>query len=143
MIRTLLLALAMSTACASTSETSKDVHTEKTEEPSSRNPADLNSDAPEVIQPAGEAEVEPEQKPEAARQKSPPPGVKIKGNLPVRTESELAAEASARDTCQRDCVKSRQMQAKGADAIEADCHQSCQQQHPIVQVEVVQDGPIE
>jgi len=119
----------MSAACASTPhEPTKDVEVEAEAEDA---PAPHSADNSSISR---SRPVQPD---------TPPPGVKIKGNVPVRTESELEAEASARDNCVRECVASRQMQAKAADAIEADCNNSCQQQHPIVQVEVVPDSPIE
>lgn len=61
----------------------------------------------------------------------PPPGVKAPGNLPVMTEWELAA------------ADERQRELKGADAIELECRESCEQELPIRQVEVVPKGPIE
>lgn len=72
---------------------------------------------------------------------APPPGVKAPGNLPVRTEAELEAEAKARDACIEDCVAARQAEARGADAIEADCRVECEKDHPIEQVEVVGPPP--
>ena len=95
------------------------------------------SEAPTKAEPEPEPErttAEPE-----ADADAPPPGVKIKGNLPVRTEAELAAEAEARDTCVSKCVESKQAEAKGADAIEADCRAECLEAMPIEQVEVVSD----
>lgn len=77
----------------------------------------------------------------SAAEADPPPGVKVKGNLPVKTESELAAEDAARDKCVADCVASKQMEARSADAIETDCLGQCMAEHPITQVEVVPDGP--
>jgi hypothetical protein len=54
----------------------------------------------------------------------PPEGVKVHGNLPILTQSELAAEDAARAACEAACTD---------DA----CHAACLQAHPIRQVEVV------
>jgi hypothetical protein len=62
--------------------------------------------------------------------------VKVSGNLPVRTEAELAAEAAARDTCLETCLRDRQAEARAIELIEADCQASCQHDHPIEQVEL-------
>lgn len=103
------------------------------------------ADAKGSTKPADEAPTKAEPEPEPtdpdgeADADAPPPGVKIKGNLPVRTEAELAAEAEARDTCVSKCVESKQAEAKGADAIEADCRAECLEAMPIEQVEVVSD----
>ncbi len=65
--------------------------------------------------------------------KVPRSDVKVSGNLPVKTEAELAAEAEAREACLAACA--------GDDA---DCRSACREAHPIVQVEVVPDVlPIE
>ncbi len=58
----------------------------------------------------------------------PPDAVKAPGNLPVLTESELAAEDAAREACLTACPD---------DA----CRDACGQAHPIRQVEVVPDAP--
>lgn len=76
---------------------------------------------------------------EAPAPGAPPADVKAPGNLPVRTESELAAAAEAREACVQTCLQQRQMEARAIEAIEADCAASCQQAHPIEQVEVVPD----
>ena len=100
---------------------------------------------PEVAaEDGGEAEAKAEAKAEAggeAEAGDPPPGVKVKGNLPVRTESELAAEAEARDACVTQCVQAHVADAKAPEAIDADCQHKCMQEHPIEQVEVVPDSP--
>jgi hypothetical protein len=72
---------------------------------------------------------------------SPPPGVKVSGNLPVRTEAELAAEGAARNECIQACVKSRQMEAVAIEMIEESCSQGCMEEHPIMQVEVAPEAP--
>lgn len=72
----------------------------------------------------------------------PPPGVKVKGNVITKTTSELAAEDTARKACVTKCVDARKVEALGAAEIEASCNGQCQKEHPIVQVEVVPDGPI-
>ena len=99
----------------------------------------------------GEVEAKPAQpeaaKPEAAKpeaERAQPEGrtdIKTKGNLPVVSESELAAQDEQRQTCVSDCVQRRQMEARGIEAIEADCRAECEQQHPTEQVEVVPDRP--
>lgn len=58
----------------------------------------------------------------------PPASVKAPGNLPVRTQSELAAEEAARKACLDACAD---------DA----CRDACMQKFPIMQVEVVPDLP--
>jgi hypothetical protein len=80
---------------------------------------------------------EPEPEPEADK---PPPGVKVHGNLPMRTHEELAAEDTARSECVNKCVEGRKAEAIGADVIEGECQTQCRAEHPIEQVEVV-DGP--
>lgn len=62
---------------------------------------------------------------------APPEGVKTHGNLPILTESELAAENAARDTCLAGC-------AEQPDADE--CRAACEAKWPIRQVEVVPDA---
>lgn len=59
----------------------------------------------------------------------PPEGVKVHGNLPVLTASELAAEDAARDACLQACA-------------EEPCRTACFDAHPIRQVEVVPDAPV-
>ncbi|EDM73883.1 hypothetical protein PPSIR1_24124 [Plesiocystis pacifica SIR-1] len=109
--------------------------------------------APDSIKEPAKAEQPAESEPEQPTQKveapvkeeaeQPPPGVKAPGNLPVMTEEELAAEEAKREACVRSCVDERQREAKGADAIELECRESCEQELPIRQVEVVPKGPIE
>lgn len=86
---------------------------------------------------AGDPEGAPagaEAEPRLAR--PPPPGVKVAGNLPVRTEAELAERAAARETCVETCLRERQAEARSIELIEADCQGSCMQEHPVEQVEV-------
>ena len=71
----------------------------------------------------------------------PPPGVKVKGNVPAVKASELAAEDKAREECVAECVAAKVAQARGADDIEAGCRQECGEKFPIRQVEVIPDGP--
>ncbi|MCK6504678.1 hypothetical protein L6R53_14950 [Myxococcota bacterium] len=70
--------------------------------------------------------------------------VKRPGNLPVRTEAELAAADAARQSCLDAC---RAVDAPEADA-EAEagaarqaCEAACLQAHPIEQVEVIPSPP--
>jgi len=93
---------------------------------------------------AGPPPVKPETKPDDAAKppEGPPPGVKVKGNVITKTTSELAAEDTARKACVTKCVDARKVEALGAAEIEASCNGQCQKEHPIVQVEVVPDGPI-
>lgn len=123
----LIIAL-LSTACATTEadKPSKDAEKDKAPVKAEREP-----DPPSTPEAAAEADPD-----------KPPANVKVKGNLPVKTESELAAEAEARDECVSDCVDARKMEAKGADAIEVECQQQCMAEHPVEQVEVVPDGPL-
>lgn len=94
------------------------------------------ADAPDAVGAPGSA-VDPA--PRAADAPAARTDVKAPGNLPVRTESELAAESEARDTCIQSCVQQRQMEARAIEMIEADCQASCLREHPIEQVEVVPD----
>ena len=73
---------------------------------------------------------------------SPPEGVKVSGNLPVYTESELAAAAAERQSCIDECVKDNQMRAVSPQEIRVDCERSCDESHFIGQVEVVPDQPV-
>lgn len=86
------------------------------------------------------AKAEPEPEPDADDEKLEPDR-KVHGNLPIKTESELAGADAARSQCLRDCVEARKIEGKGADAIEAECHESCAKTNPIEQVEVVPDQP--
>lgn len=104
--------------------------------------AETEKPAKQADKAPAKAEREVETKPETDDAAKPPPGVKVKGNLPVKTESELAAEGEARNECIAECVESRKVEAKGADAIEAECQQECMAKLPIEQVEVVPDGPM-
>jgi hypothetical protein len=79
---------------------------------------------------------------EAGEDEGPPPGVKTKGNLPVKTESELAEEDAAREACVSDCVEGKQAEARAPEDIEADCRAGCMKEHPIEQVEVQPDSPM-
>jgi hypothetical protein len=94
-------------------------------------------EAPAKAEPEAEPEPAPAPAPEADK---PPPGVKVHGNLPMRTHEELAAEDTARSECVSKCVEGRKAEAIGADAIEGECQTKCMTEHPIEQVEVV-DGP--
>ena len=67
----------------------------------------------------------------APSDETPPPGVKVHGNLPIRTVSELAAKDTIRDTCLAAC-----------DEADAACKDACMAATPIEQVEVVPDMPI-
>lgn len=58
---------------------------------------------------------------------TPPEAVKTHGNLPILTESELAAEIAARVQCIEACTD---------DA----CRAKCDETNPVRQVEVVPDG---
>lgn len=87
---------------------------------------------PDAVKPATQ------KKPDEA---TPPPGVKIKGNVPAVKASELAAEDKAREDCLSECVTAKQGQARGADDIEAGCRDDCVKKFPIRQVEVIPDGP--
>ena len=58
--------------------------------------------------------------------------VKVHGNLPIMTESELAAQDQARANCLDRC-----------DPDDDGCTQQCHEEFPIQQVEVVPDSPIE
>jgi hypothetical protein len=93
-----------------------------------------NSTAPT---PAPEAAETP---PTVDVESSPPPGVKVSGNLPVRTEAELAAEGAARQECIHVCIKSRQMEAVAIEMIEESCRQGCMKD-PAMQVEMAPDVP--
>lgn len=73
---------------------------------------------------------------------SPPEGVKVSGNLPVYTESELAAAEASRQSCIDECIKDNQMRAVSPQEIRVDCERSCDESHFIGQVEVVPDLPI-
>jgi hypothetical protein len=77
--------------------------------------------------------------PEDASSAGTPPRTDIKapGNLPVRTEAELAEEARVREACVTECVRTRSMEAVAIEVIEASCQQRCLQEHPIEQVEVI------
>lgn len=92
------------------------------------------------------AEREPEPAPaeaaEAAEDEGPPPGVKTKGNLPVKTESELAEEDAAREACISECVEANKAAARSPEEIELDCQSDCMKEHPIEQVEVQPDSPM-
>jgi hypothetical protein len=92
--------------------------------------------------------------PEAAPTNAPTPGkaiapepakpeddVKTHGAAPVKTESELAAEDSARDECVRTCVSSKAREARSAEDIERGCKETCATEIPIEQVEVAPDRP--
>ena len=63
-----------------------------------------------------------------------PDGVKTHGNVPTKTEAELADEAAERAQCVATCVEANVAVAKPADVIEADCRAKCQP--PPAQVEV-------
>ncbi|MGB1013330.1 MAG: hypothetical protein ACPG4T_04280 [Nannocystaceae bacterium] len=133
-MRLLSLLLVMQAACASTpNEPTRDIPAKGARVPeSANNRADLKEAHPNA--PA----------PESANSRSeiseaPPPGVKTNGNVLARTGSEQEAELSNREDCILDCVASRQMQAKRAEAIEADCSKLCHRQHPLVQAEDVPD----
>ena len=63
-----------------------------------------------------------------ATRKGPPSSVKAPGNLPVLTQSELAAEDAARKACTDACAD---------DA----CRSACMEKYPIRQVEVIPDPP--
>jgi len=98
-------------------------------------------EAPAKAEPEPEPEAEPAPAPAPApAADKPPPGVKVHGNLPMRTHEELAAEDTARSECVSKCVEGRKAEAIGADAIEGECQTKCMTEHPIEQVEVV-DGP--
>lgn len=95
------------------------------------------------------AEREPEPAPaeaapaaEAGEDEGPPPGVKTKGNLPVKTESELAEEDAAREACISECVEANKAAARSPEEIELDCQSDCMKEHPIEQVEVQPDSPM-
>lgn len=67
----------------------------------------------------------------AACASKPGPSVKAPGNLPVKTESELAAEEAARQACLDACPESEEREP---------CEDACMSEHPITQVEVIPDG---
>jgi len=66
----------------------------------------------------------------------PPPGVKVAGNVPVRTEAELEELGKARETCLDTCLRERQAEALSIELIEADCQAFCLDEHPVEQVEI-------
>ena len=83
---------------------------------------------PTVSTPSGE--------PETTEASESEEGVKSPGNLPVRTEEELAQEEAARRACIESCVESRQMEAVAIEMIEESCATGCMEDHPIMQVEM-------
>ena len=81
----------------------------------------------------------PETAPAELPTSPPPEGVKVSGNLPVFTESELAEAEAERLSCIDDCIKANQMRAVSPQEIRVDCERSCDETHFIGQVEVVPD----
>ena len=70
-----------------------------------------------------------------------PSGVKTPCNVPAMTEEEIAKSQEDEQQCFADCVQSRQAEAIAHDVIEAECQQSCMQEHFIGQVRVVPSAP--
>ena len=66
-----------------------------------------------------------------------PPGVKIDCNVPSMTEQEIANINQAKQECVEKCIESRTAEAIGADVIESQCQQGCEEKHFIGQVQVV------
>ena len=95
--------------------------TNPAEPPISSPPEDVSSSPPEGVN------------------SSPPEGVKVSGNLPVYTESELAAAEAERQSCISECIKANQMRAVSPQEIRVDCERSCDATHFIGQVEVIPD----
>ena len=85
------------------------------------------------------AEPAPAARPSPEAEK-PPEGVKTHGNLPILTESELAAEDATRAACVTACKDRRAPEAIDGDRIDQECLQECELETPIRQVEVVPDS---